>query len=156
MFQSSPVHSVSGRHPSHSVSAVSTSGYTSPCALCWVRPSCSTSTPRRTLSNHFWNNTHDMLCFNNSLTEKWPTTCRQVSSIFSIMTHGGGLSGRPSDLSFRCLSALVRVDLTISPWVMFNSGCCWMYSRMVSWNIANKPRVSAPADIFTLYNSALV
>lgn len=53
-------------------------------------------------------------------------------SLASLETHGGGLSGRPSDLSFRCLSALVRVDFTMSSWVMFNSGCCWMYSRITS------------------------
>lgn len=58
--------------------------------------------------------------------------------VLAAVTHGGGLSGLPSDLSFRCLSALVRVDFTISSWVMFNSGCCWMYSRIVPYIIANK------------------
>lgn len=50
---SSPVHSVSGSRPSQPVSAASTAGCTSPYALCWVRPSCSTSAPHRTLSNRF-------------------------------------------------------------------------------------------------------
>jgi len=49
-----PVHSVSGKHPSQFVSTASTAGYTSPCAPCWERPSCLTSTPHRTSSNHFW------------------------------------------------------------------------------------------------------
>lgn len=47
-------------------------------------------------------------------------------------THGGGLSGRPSDLSFRWRSALVRMDLAKPSWVMFSSGCCWMNPRIVS------------------------
>lgn len=72
---------------------------------------------------------------------QWPTkipSLRCVRRVFVAVTHGGGLSGRPSDLSFRCLSALVRVDFTMSSCVIFNSGCCWMYSRIVSWKIAKK------------------
>lgn len=75
---------------------------------------------------------------------RWPTkipSLRCVRRVFVAVTHGGGLSGRPSDLSFRCLSALVRVDFTMSSWVIFNSGCCWMYSRIVSWKIAKKSSV---------------
>lgn len=56
----------------------------------------------------------------------------------SVGTHGGGLSGRPSDLSFRCLSALVSVVFTISSWVMLSSGCCWMYSRIASLNMSKQ------------------
>lgn len=48
-------------------------------------------------------------------------------------THTGGFSGRPSDRSFRCLSALVRVVFLMSLSERLSSGCCWMNSRMFSW-----------------------
>lgn len=53
MPESEPVHSVSGRRPSHVASAASTSGCTSSCARCWERPSCWTSAPHKTWSNRF-------------------------------------------------------------------------------------------------------
>lgn len=37
--------------------------------------------------------------------------------------HGGGLVGRPSNLSLSWRSALVRVDLVIPSSLMFSSGC---------------------------------
>lgn len=144
MILDSPVHSVSGRRPSHPVSAASTAGCTSPYALCWVRPSCSTSTLHRTLSTHFWKHIHrHYIQIAHSLgSGLQPASCsRRVNGVLAAVTHGGGLSGRPSDLSFRCLSAFVRVDLTISSWVMFNSGCCWMYSRITPWNITNTEKI---------------
>lgn len=123
MKASSPVRSVSGRRPFRSASAASTSDYTSPCALCWERPSCWTSAPRRTWSNRSWKHPHT-----HTVTEQLARACRGSRA---AETYGGGLSGRPSDLSLRWRSALVRVDFTRSC-VMFNSGCCWMYSRIVS------------------------
>lgn len=139
----SPVHSVSGSRPCRSVSAASSAGYTSPCALCWVRPSCSTSTPHRTSSNRFWKNIRMYTLYLNKSLNQHHADVPAAVLVFAAVTHGGGLSGRPSDLSFRCLSALVRVDFTISSWVIFNSGCCWMYSRIVSLNMANKNTVNS-------------
>lgn len=133
----SPVRSVSGRRPSRPASAVSTAGCTSPCALCSARPSCLTSARRRTWSSRSWKGAHGI-----GGRAAWDRRHRARSA-----THGGGLSGRPSDLSFRCLSALVRVDFTMSSWVMFNSGCCWMYSRITSCERTNKGSVSASSAL---------
>lgn len=41
-------------------------------------------------------------------------------------TYGGGLVGRPSNLSFSCLSALVRVERGGAPSSKFISGCFWI------------------------------
>lgn len=41
-------------------------------------------------------------------------------------THGGGLVGRPSNLSLSCRSALVSVERVMPSSLRFSSGCFWM------------------------------